>query len=192
MSNVQKILDLYKAGKVPESTLVKAAAFKNELQEHLAITKEAGMFEGVKKFMKTDAAKASILSMFAVPIGMAGMNMAGKGIDMMQDAMEGPEKERDFNNIMDTRPELKQEDPLLVRKYYDSLRKFAPAIASDPLAGGAYLYQVMKFEGAGGPPYSTIADLVKTQKAYKDTNPLRSQRLGETMVGLKPQFNLKD
>ncbi len=202
MSNVQKILDLYKAGKVPESTLIKAAAFKDELQIHLNLTgelkKEAGIFgkakaaySGAKTWLKTDtAARNALLTGIAVPTAMAGANILGKGVDQLQDILEGPDKERDFQAILEIRPELKNEDPLLVRKYFDSLHKFAPAIASDPLAGGAYLYQVMKFEGAGGPPYSTIESLVKTQKTYRDTNPLRTQRYGETLVGITPQFKL--
>ncbi len=198
MSNVQKILDLYKAGKVPESTRIKAAAFKEELKQHfeaVELEKEAGMFSNaaaaIKNFVKTDTgARNALLTGIAIPMTLTGANLIGKGIDQIQDVLESPEKEREFRAILETRPELKNEDQLLVRKYFDSLHKFAPAIASEPLAGGAYLYQVMKFEGAGGPPYSTIADLVKTQKTYRDTNPLRTQRYGEALVGIKPQFKL--
>lgn len=175
MSNVQRILNLYKEGKISDSTLIKAAAFKKEVEKMLedeGFEKGASFGTFLGKHPKTKLFLAALGTGSAFSLGAAG---AAKAADAIEDIAEKPQKEKHFQDILAMRPELKKEDPLLVRKYFESLWKFAPAIASDPLAGGAYISQVIKFEGAGGPPYSTIEALVKTQKTYKDTNPAKGR-----------------
>lgn len=177
MSNVQKLIGLYKAGKVPESTMLKMAAFKEEVEKLLAedyLEKNANM--------KATIGNAVLLGALAAPAFAAGSYLTGKGIDMLEQQGLEMKYEDNFKRMLEYRPELKAEDQLLVKKYWDSLIHFAPAIAQDPLASGAYVKQAIQYEEVGGPPYSTIESLVKTQKTYKDANPLRAVGLGASIA----------
>jgi hypothetical protein len=72
-----------------------------------------------------------------------------------------------YAEMLKEHPQLKQFPPEDVAKYFKSLNHFAPHVASDPLAAGAYLTQSLKKlsgEELGGPPpdtYNTLADIQK-------------------------------
>jgi len=116
-------------------------------------------------------AKMLFYSALAGPVLAASSYFAGKGTQLIEDRLKEERDEEEFKKILEIRPELKNMDQLLIKKYFDSLRYFAPAIAADPLAAGAYIKQAIQYEEVGGPPYSTIESLVKTQKTYGETQP---------------------
>jgi len=179
---VQKILDLYKKGKVKESTIIKMAAFKTEIEALLSS----------KDMTKEAVATKSVLigAALAPPILAASNFLIGKAIDTFEEANKGNYLNQKFEKMLEYRPDLKAEDQLLVKKYWDSLVHFAPAIANDPLAAGAYIKQAIQYEEVGGPPFSTIESLVKTQKSYKDAQPLRSRGIGESIAESSSKFKL--
>ena len=76
-----------------------------------------------------------------------------------------------FDTILETNPKLRQEDPLLVRKYYETMYKFAPSLADDPNAAGAFILQSLHYEDIGGPPQQTVSNLVKLEKDHRSINP---------------------
>jgi len=178
MSNVQKILNLYKEGKIPESTIIKMAAFKHELEEMLKtdMEKKGGILSDI------NISKPIIWGALAGPAAALSDYFFGKGIHALEHFGEAEQRDKAFKAMLEIRPQLRNEDPIIVRKYFDSLANFAPAIASDPLAAAAYITQVIKFEETGGPPFQAVEALVKTQKAFKDSQPMRATGLGERFL----------
>lgn len=158
MSNVQKILNLYRKGKISKSTIIKAAAFKKEIN-------------GLLEKTAVNPAQVLLYSALAGPAFAASNYFAGKGMSLIEDKLKEDARENEYERILEMRPELKDLDQLLVKKYFDSLKYFAPAIAADPLAAGAYIKQAIQYEEVGGPPYSTIESLVKTQKTFSEAMP---------------------
>lgn len=108
MSNTERVLNLYKQGKISDATMVKVAAFKKEIEDFLN-----GEFEKTAANM----AKIILLSSLAGPAFAAGHHLMGKAISKFEQAGAGPRDEQAFKRMMEFRPSLKNEDPLLVRKY---------------------------------------------------------------------------
>lgn len=82
-----------------------------------------------------------------------------------------------YEAMLKEHPQLKQFDPKDVAKYFKSLNHFAPNLAQDPLAAGAYLTQSLKKlsgEELGGPPPDTFNTLVDIQKKISDSKSSRS------------------
>ena len=186
MSYTEKITKLYKDGKIPESSMVKAAAFKAVLEENLELTKTALDWAGIKSTATSPGTKEKInwfKNIGSSAVAKAGLVLGGyalsQGLDILETKADNNGIGNYFENMLAMRPELRNEDQLVIKKYFDSLMHFAPAIAKEPLAASAYITQAIQYEEAGGPPYSTIESLVKTQKTYREVNPLRVQRIGE-------------
>jgi hypothetical protein len=70
-----------------------------------------------------------------------------------------------FEKMLEAHPSLRNEDPELVARYWESLYHFAPNVAADPLAAGAYITQSIRRDYMGqfgGPPidvYKTLTDI---------------------------------
>jgi len=198
MTHSQKIIELYKNGKVSDATMVKMAAFKNEIEtifnsntlEKTAVLFPGGYVKGSKQLIKQlpDWAKIVLGMGIAAPATALGDFMIGKSIDRGYKAFKNVDFTKKFEEMLNLRPELKSEDQIILKRYWDSLIKFAPVIAEDPLAAGAYLKQAIEYEAVGGPPYSVIDSLVKLQKTYKETNPLSGANLGESIANVAPKF----
>jgi len=76
-----------------------------------------------------------------------------------------------FEKMINEHPQLKQYKPEDIAKNWNSLNHFAPTIAKDPLAAGAYLTQTLKKlsgEEFGGPPPDTYATLVDIEKKISE------------------------
>lgn len=199
MSNVGKILSLYKKGKISESTIIKMASFKEELLSFLneeTLEKNAFgpktditqkglklIYPAAKKKLFGDTAKRILATAAIYPTLALSNYMIGKGMQSASDATQEIELKSAFKKMMEYHPQLNTEDPLLVKKYWDSLAKFAPAIASEPLAAGAFIKQALQYEeGIGGPPFPQVEALIKAQKTYKETHPLNKENLGEQVL----------
>lgn len=92
-----------------------------------------------------------------------------------------------FKKMMEAHPQLQNYDPVQVARYWESLYHFAPFMAQDPLAAGAYITQsLQKLSSSefGGPPPDTIANLVGIQKDYVTGRPTPMRDLGNLEKGL--------
>jgi hypothetical protein len=196
---VGKILNLYRKGKISEATIIKMASFKEELISFLneepleknafgskIDTTQKGLklvYPTVKKSLLGNTAKRILATAAIYPTLALSTYMIGKGMQSASDAAQEFELKNAFKKMMEYHPQLNTEDPLLVKKYWDSLAKFAPAIASEPLAAGAFIKQALQYEeGIGGPPFPQIEALIKAQKTYKETHPLNKENLGEQVL----------
>lgn len=70
-----------------------------------------------------------------------------------------------YAKMLEAHPELKKEKPIVVAKYWASLYHFAPYMAQDPLAAGAFIRQSLarglpeEFGGPAPDTYSTLTDI---------------------------------
>ena len=159
-----QLVKLAREGKVPNSSILKASVFKEEL-EKVAKTKTS-LPGNVGSLLAASAA-----------IGL-GTLAAGKLYDTYQDAKFEKELPQHFDAMLDAHPQLLEEDPVLVKRYFQSLVNVAPNIAQDPLAAGAFITQSLRMSELGGPSIATYKDLAQTQKdvsqARKDRTPTSS------------------
>ncbi|MCA9381723.1 hypothetical protein KC678_05635 [Candidatus Dojkabacteria bacterium] len=82
-----------------------------------------------------------------------------------------------YEKMLQEHPQLKQFPPEDIAKYFKSLNHFAPSLAADPLAAGAFLTQSLKKlsgEELGGPPPDTFNTLTDIQKKISDSRGSKS------------------
>ena len=146
MTNLQRLVKLAKEGKFPTSSLVKAAAFKHELE-------------------KTAAGSIPALSL-VLQAGLlgAGIGMGHLAADYLGDVSIKRSKPRLLENVYSAHPSLRNEDPVVVNRYMDSLIHFSPEVAKDPLAAGGFITQALRMADLGGPPLSQFKDLTAITK----------------------------
>jgi hypothetical protein len=72
-------------------------------------------------------------------------------------------KDPAFAKMLEIHPQLKKFPIEEVMKYYDSLYHFAPHMAEEPLAAGAYVLQTMRMADFGGPTIDSVESLAKIQ-----------------------------
>jgi len=110
-----------------------------------------------------------------------------------------------YEQMIEAHPQLKKENPEVVARYWASLYHFAPMMAADPLASGAYIRQSIARgypEEFGGPPidtYSTLTGINKDMTSGRSRGALTemgigagTKFLGEGMtIGFFPKAPLK-
>lgn len=123
---------------------------------------------------------------------LTGFAAAGTGvfIDEMLDWLKENRiqwKSQDYYQAMlDAHPQLKKEDPKIVAKYWASLYHFAPYMAQDPLAAGAYIRQTLRQlpnEEFGGPTIDTYSTLTNINKAVADVKQKKTRGIA-TEIGV--------
>ena len=62
---------------------------------------------------------------------------------------------------------LNREDPKTVSKYYDTLYRFSPSMAMDPLASGSFMKKQLEFKDIGIQP-TDIQTVSNIEKAVRD------------------------
>jgi hypothetical protein len=146
----------------------------NPLDEFLAMKKEAGWLSDAakafgKRFPRLAAGGKALaegagkaVPPVAVGLGIgAGITGAEKGIRSIQERFG---KQKDFQAMMSANPHLEKMDAGNVQLTYNSLRKAAPSIASDPLMAGSFVRRTLEMSD---PPYvdaQTIKMLTDAQK----------------------------
>lgn len=77
-----------------------------------------------------------------------------------------------YQEMLKAHPQLKKFKPEDVAKYFNSLNHFAPNVAKDPLAAGAYITQSLQKlsdDELGGPPPDTFNTLTDIEKKISDS-----------------------
>ncbi len=94
-------------------------------------------------------------------------------IDKLRENRQQAASAEYFQKMLEAHPTLQKEDPELLAKYWSSLYHFAPNMAQDPLAAGAYIKQSivrLSHDQFGGPPPETFSTLTQIQKQYRESN----------------------
>lgn len=154
---IEEFIKLYNEGKVPMSTMLKAAAFKEEL--------EKVSFGGDLQSFLTYLAAG-----MGVSLGLGGAAaLAETAVGAYQKHKLESSADPLFQEVLQLHPELK-ENKALARLYFDALMHFSPAVASNPLTAGAYIRQALAYhEQMGGPLPETVNTLTNIQKSVIDS-----------------------
>lgn len=103
-------------------------------------------------------------------------------MDYLQQKGKAVKSKEYFQTMMKAHPQLQKEDPKVVAQYWESLYHFAPEMAEDPLASGAWITQsIRKLSGQelGGPSPDSYASLAQINKnmtdSGKNSSSIRSQ-----------------
>lgn len=189
MIKVSQFIKEYKEGKVSDATMIKMAAFKAEL-EKTAVGQS--FMSGVGKIMKEH-----------IPGIVAGGATMGLGA-LVYEAIRGAEKmyqdfkldsmkEPKFDEMLKLHPQLAEDRDVKKRAmlYYDSLWNYAPTVAQDPLAAGAYIKRALEMHHAGGGPLPELLnqvtsiqkDVNQAKMSISDSHPTP---LGGMIMPLKP------
>lgn len=191
MIKVSQFIQEYKEGKVPAATMVKMAAFKAEL-EKTAVGQN--FLSGVGNIMKQHA-----------PSVVAGAATMGLGA-LVYEAIRGAEKvyqnfkldsmkEPKFDEMAKLHPELVADKDIKKRAmlYYDSLWNYAPTIAQDPLAAGAYIKRALEMHNVAQGPlpeliqyYSGIQKDVNQAKDFASSD--YATPIGAMVMPLRPMM----
>jgi len=87
----------------------------------------------------------------------------GEGISALKSKTKDLFKEKAFDEMINVSPKLRLEDPERVRLYFDTLWKFGPDLAKDPLTAGSVIHQAMSMDLGAGPPIDQIKTVVDIQ-----------------------------
>lgn len=157
MSHVMKFIEMYKEGKLSESTIIKMAAFKEELEAEIEKTADPS----VGAFLQYLAAG------LALSLGLGG---AAAGAQVLYDKYKQNKlddtKEPLFKDMLRLHPELVEKKER-AKLYFDALWHFSPIIAQNPMAAGAYIRQALSMDTvAGGPLPQMVKELSDIQKSH--------------------------
>ncbi len=170
---IEKFIELYKEGKVPMSTMLKAAAFKEELEKTAA--------PDISEFLKYLASALGLTLVTGAAAAGADMAVAGYQQHKLEQS-----KDPLFREILALRPELKQ-NQTRAKLYFDALMHFSPAIAANPLAASTYIAQALEYDNTiGGPTPDVLNTLTGIQKSIDDSRKNRGVgTLGTMFSGVK-------
>ena len=192
MIKTAQIIEGYRNGTVPSSTLIKMAAFKDELEKTAAGQNfTRNLVHAFKNFQST------VLPQLLIGGGMLGVGSAIhegiKGLgNMYHDYKLDQDKMPSYEAMIQQHPELV--DPMdpekvaLSKVYFDALWHYSPIMAQEPLSAGAYIKNAMNMHHvAQGPLPSVVKELVDISKAHHQAieRPAGEGTLGNIFMGLK-------
>lgn len=187
MIKTSEFIEQYKQGKLKASTLVKMAAFKNELEktsglsikELRALAKfRQSSIPGSFAFGRTAIGAEHALKNFGnTQVGrlMLGSLVMGGSFMALQEAvkaLEGKyldwsgEKEQPklFAKVIELHPELKENEER-AKLYFEALYHFSPTMATNPLTAGSYIKQALQYDHvAQGPLPASVQELTLIEK----------------------------
>lgn len=164
MIKTADIIQGYREGKVDGSTLIKMAAFREELM------KNAGFWQTVSSAFNSTPGKVMLVGAGLSTVAAA----VHEGIKALEDKYDdyklGQEKMPAFQDMLKMHPILKENESR-AKLYFDALWHFDPHYAKEPLSAGAYIRQALSMDNiAGGPMPEFVDKTVQIAKAYNDAN----------------------
>ena len=127
------------------------------------------------------------LTAFGITMGLTGV-FVEKLLDKFNEMGIKAKSPAYFKKMMAAHPELLKEDPKTVAEYWRSLYHFAPHMARDPIAAGAFIRQsILKGvrEEFGGPPPDTYATLSKVEESLTGNKGKYKGTVTKTIMGEK-------
>lgn len=149
MSFRKKFVELYKAGKVDDTTMYKMAAFEEELK------KEADW-------------KSGVIHGLGVGVGLAALKGIDYGIRQgmasFEDKKTGQSAEANFEIVYAREPSINRYPKDEARRYFETLLHFAPHMAIEPIATTSWLKEALEWKEQGTEPHrDLIKSLAETQ-----------------------------
>ncbi len=109
--------------------------------------------------------------------GAAGIAGGIKGIEALSDSIATPIKKRSaFNNMMADNPGLKKENKKDVQKVFNTLYRFNPKMAADPLVAGSFMKRTLQFKEEGIQPVDvkTLTEVGRNMQSNKSNSSILS------------------
>jgi len=131
-------------------------------QEHPEILEEMRKEAGFGDFLKNFGEKFMIGA--GATLGAAGV---GIGISKLHDLKHSLSKAKNYKDMLDSNPELQNEgiDAKSVQKHFDTLHRFNPEYAADPVVAGTYVHNAMEY---ARPSIDTVNNIVQARKNHMD------------------------
>ena len=127
------------------SLLAARKAIKSAIRDH-----KLSKLHPVKKFFAEGQPGRRALG-----FGLGATAFAGgvKGIDALAEGISDPFSKRNaFNNMMNENPSLKKEPKRDVKMIFNTLYRFNPKMAGDPLVAGSFMRRSLQFKDEGIQP----------------------------------------
>jgi hypothetical protein len=119
-----------------------------EQYEHWLLEKEAKKKKVMSVSSKGLGRMGRNIGMLALLGGGVGLGL--KGVDVVSRALTDPlDKAKGRKRMLKVNPELKKENKKDLNRYYDTLFRFSPAVAGDPLAAGAWMKRALQYKDIG-------------------------------------------
>lgn len=172
MSQTSNFVSMYKAGKIPASTMLKAAAFKSEMEKKAS--------PDVSTFLKYLATGLAVSTGLGVAAGVANL-----GVKAYEENQLNSQKDEMFKEVLRLHPDLSSQKDR-AKLYFEALLHFSPVVAKNPLTAGAYVKQALQYDHvAGGPLPASINELANIQKSTADAKKnAPKSTLGTVMSGI--------
>ena len=148
--------DRIKAAAMRGTNLAKTAA-SDFVCKDMFNTKEAGWMQDVGKNALGLAGAAALVG--AANVGLGAVEGAYKSLT------EGKQKAKAFGNMMAVHKQLGQEDKSKVQQGFNTLWKFNPDAAQDPLLAGSFVQRTVDY---GAVTTDEVSKLVSMRKALRD------------------------
>ena len=158
---IDNFIELYRQGKIPEKTIIKMAAFAEELEKVGA---------GKQNVPRVKTLKGLGVTLLAGMALGAGAHLMTKGMDAVVSKLDEKNKPILFAEMLRLHPELlTMADRQKVQNYFDTVWHFSPHLAKNPFAAGSYIRHALVYdESLGGPPITNIKELSGIEKDVKD------------------------
>ncbi len=111
----------------------------------------------------------------------AGLGLGVSAAGDIHDAIADPLKKRSyFKKMMRENPHLKREKPKEVKKFFNTIYKFNPTVASDPVVSGSMMKRILQFKDEGIQPQD-IKVLTETRKHLADAKGKKKNFLSDAI-----------
>lgn len=139
------------------SRLDHARARGQQLAKQASATKEANFFQNVATGAASLAIGGGILG--AANVGLGALERGYKSLT------EGKTKAKAVSHMLRVHPQLGKEDKTKVLRAFDTLYKFNPDAATDPLTAGSFVEKTLTY---GAVTTDEVKKLVDIRKAMRD------------------------
>jgi hypothetical protein len=137
------------------------------------------------------------LSAIAIPVGIySGLKIMDELfidnlIKKLREKRTRTESKEYYQKMLIAHPQLKKEKPEVIALYWESLVHFAPDMAKEPLAAGAYITQSIRRkygEDLGGPPPDVFKGLTDIQSNLNKKDE-KAKSTVEKLIGIGKSLN---
>ena len=159
-------------------SLAAAAPLAAKAHKAYKLRKMSPLKRALTKNFGKDTLGRKVLTFGAGAAGIAG---GIKGMEALSDATIKPmQKRKAFNDMMDDNPALKKENPKDVKRVFNTLFRFNPKMAGDPLVAGSFMKRTLQFKDEGIQPVDvkTLTEVARNMSGGKSNSILGSAFLG--------------
>lgn len=107
----------------------------------------------------------------------AGITAGIKGVEGLSESISTPIKKRSaFNKMMKDNPSLRKESPRDVKRVFNTLFRFNPKMAGDPLVAGSFMKRTLQFKDEGIQPVDvkTLTEVSRNMASNKSNSSILS------------------